>query len=105
MQRKVDRARIVSLNGRLYEAQVHLIGRMIALLFHEEDPARVEAFHDGASQGMLVSLDMKVNCRVRRNKHVMELLPTPATEQKEDNPEDNRYIGGRLFGGEEDYEL
>lgn len=110
VQRKVDRARTISLNGRLYEAPVHLIGRMITLLYHEDDPTRVEAFHDGASQGMLVPLDVKVNCRVRRNKHVVELVPAPAGQQKgngrEDATEDDRYTGGRLFGaGEDDHEL
>lgn len=98
VQRKVDRDRTVSLNGRLYEAPIHLMGRMITLLYHEDDPARVEAFFDGASQGMLVPLDVKVNCRVRRSKHIVELLPTPITVRDEENDAEHRYTGGRLFG-------
>jgi len=99
--RKVDKDRTVSLNGRLYEAPVQLIGRMITLLYHEDDPARVEAFSEGLSQGMLTPLDVKVNCRIRRNQHVMELVSPPASDNA--TPEEpNRYVGGKLFGIRED---
>ena len=75
VQRKVDRDRTVSLNGRLYEAPVHLIGSMATLLFHEDDPSRVEAFREGISQGMLVPLDVRVNCKIRRHHDIVELIP------------------------------
>lgn len=101
VQRKVDRDRTVSLNGRLYEAPVELIGKVVTLLFHEADPARVESFFDGVSQGMLVPLDLNVNCRIRRRHYKVELLP------KGDDPQGapetpHRYEGGKLFGLQED---
>lgn len=100
VQRKVDRDRTVSLNGRIYEAPVDLIGRVITLLFHEADPARVEAFFDGVSHGMLVPLDLNVNCRIRRRSHKVELLPSPQPQAPQETV--SHYEGGRLFGPRED---
>jgi hypothetical protein len=73
-----------------------LIGKTITLLYHEGDSARIEAFHENVSHGMLVPLDMKINCRVRREKNILKLLPS---EQSPDLQEDKtRYSGGKLFG-------
>ena len=94
--RKVDRDRTVSLNGLLYEAPIPLIGKTITLLYHEGDSARIEAFHDGVSHGMLVPLDMNINCRVRREKNIVELLPS--AQKPESQEEQPRYTGGKLFG-------
>ena len=93
VNRKVDRDRTVSLNGRLYEAPVHLIGSVVTLLFHEDDPVRVESFRDGVSQGMLLPLDVKVNCKIRRRHDIVELI-TPESSAPE---VDKRYEGGKLF--------
>lgn len=98
VQRKVDRDRTVSLGGRLYEAPVHLIGRAVTLLYHEDDPARVEVFFEGASHGMLLPLDVNVNCRIRRRHHKVELLPPSTAEAAQPQ---RRYEGGKLFGNEE----
>jgi transposase InsO family protein len=98
--RRVDRDRTVSLNGRLYEAPVALIGKMLTLLYHPEDPGRVEAFHEGSSQGMLVMLDLHVNCRVRRQSSRVD-LQEPRKEAPGENHE-IKYAGGRLFGVKED---
>jgi len=95
-QRKVDRDRTVSLGGRLYEAPVHLIGRVVTLLYHEDDPARVEVFSEGASQGMLVPLDLHVNCRIRRNQHLVELVYPPQISSEQEPV--RTYEGGKLFG-------
>lgn len=97
--RKVDRDRTVSLEGRLYEAPVALIGKFVTLLYHQADPARVEVVYDSASHGMLVPLDLKVNCRIRRDKHIVELVSDP--EQTREG-EDRQYTGGRLFGEKEE---
>jgi len=101
LQRRVDRDRTVSLNGRLYEAPVDLIGRMVTVLFHEADPARVEVFFDGSSQGMLVPLDLNVNCRIRRRNCKVELLP-PAGQLQDELAMVQRYEGGKLFGCREE---
>jgi len=94
VQRKVDRDRTVSLEGKLYEAPVQLIGRVVTLLYHEDDPARVEIFSEGVSQGMLVPLDLHVNCRIRRKQHLVELV---YPSQQIPEPE-RTYEGGKLFG-------
>ena len=100
--RKVDRDRTVSLNGMLYEAPIPLIDKTITLLYHQDDSARIEAFHEGVSHGMLVPLDMKINCRIRREHHIVKLLPTAQNqENKNDQP---KYTGGKLFG-EVEHEL
>ena len=46
---QVDKDRSVSLNGRLYEAPVGLIGQTVTLLYHPEDPSRIEVFLEGRS--------------------------------------------------------
>ena len=92
--RKVDRDRTVSLSGRIYEAPVPLIGKTITLLHHENDHIRVEAVHNGTSHGMLVPLDININCRIRREHNRVSLLPKALPPA----PEPEKYTGGKLFG-------
>jgi putative transposase len=66
-RRRVANDRTVSLNGRLYEAPVALIGKQVTILYQEDDPTRVEAQMDGKCHGFLTPLDLKVNCRIRRH--------------------------------------
>lgn len=96
--RKVDRDRTVSLDGKLYEAPIPLIGKTITLLYHENDRLRVEAFYNGVSHGMLAPLNMNINCRIRRENSRVSLLPQSSP------PDAEKYTGGKLFG-EEDHEL
>jgi putative transposase len=84
--RIVAKDRTVSLNGRLYEAPVSLIGKKVALFYHDYDPARVEVFFEEHSYGFITLLDQKVNFRVRRLSHRIEIQ----SEQKE-------VSGGRLI--------
>jgi transposase InsO family protein len=89
-RRRVAKDRTVSLNGRLYEAPVALIGKQIEILYHEQDPQRVEVFLNHQSQGMLRLVDLHINCRVKRDKAKgIELQPS------EDNV---KYEGGKLWG-------
>jgi transposase InsO family protein len=67
-KRRVAKDRTVALNGRLYEAPVALIGQQITLLYHNHDPARVEARFNGRSFGLLTPVDLHINCRVRRRQ-------------------------------------
>ena len=62
--------------------------------------ARVEVFSDGLSHGMLVPLDLNVNCRIRGKQNIVELLP-PTPQVPEQQPE-KKYEGGKLFGQQED---
>lgn len=94
--RKVDKDRTVSLDGRLYEAPVAMIGLSVTLLYHENDPARVELLYNGTSHGMLVPLNVNINARVRRAFDAVDIIPERGyTEDKE------RYRGGRVFEREE----
>jgi len=99
--RTVDKDRTVSLNGRLYEAPVGLIGKSVRLLYHPEDQSRIEVVHDGASLGFLLPLNPAVNSRVRRDKYAGTDIvpPDPAAQQSPGAaPSSGRYQGGELFG-------
>jgi transposase InsO family protein len=102
-QRKVDRDRTVSILGKVYEGPVELIGRMVTLLYHEDDPSRIEVFYMGKSYGMLIPLNPNINCKVRRRIDALEIVP----EKRDLDPPqgDIPYKGGKLFdveGGDED---
>jgi putative transposase len=83
--RKVEKDRSLALNSRLYEAPVSLIGKKVALLYHDHDPARVEIFWEERSYGFISLLDQKVNFRVRRS-----------SERTEIQSEEKNWSGGKL---------
>jgi putative transposase len=88
-RRRVAKDRSVVLNGRLYEAPVGLIGKHIAVLYHENQPEQVEVLFKGESQGFLVPVNLHVNARVRREKDQQALI---------ENTEGNEiYQGGQLW--------
>ena len=93
--RQVYRDRTISLGGRIYEAPVELIGKRVTLLYHDHDPARVEITLAGASYGFLVPLDLRVNCRVRRDHHLTEIVSDPPPSE---SPRGDLCAEGRLFG-------
>jgi transposase InsO family protein len=76
-RRRVAKDRTVALGGRLYEAPVALIGKQIALLYHEHDPSRIEALYEGRSFGMLKVVDLNVNCRVKRQQDHLKIHTEP----------------------------
>ena len=67
-RRKVENDRTVSLDNRLFEAPINMIGKYLDLLYHECDPDCVEAFYDEKSLGFLTILDKAVNSRVKRER-------------------------------------
>ena len=71
--RIVAKDRTVALNGRLYEAPIALISKKVALLYHDQDPARVEIFFEEHSYGFVTFLDQRVNFRVRREQDRIEI--------------------------------
>jgi putative transposase len=93
VMRKVDKDRTISLDGRLYEAPVALIGRTVTLLYHANDPTRVELLYDGTSHGMCIPLH--INARVKRAHETVDIIA-----ERECLPEETRYRGGELFGKE-----
>ena len=99
--RRVDKDRTLSLDGRIYEAPVELVGQAVTLLYHEHDPARVEALWNNRSYGMISMVNLVVNCRVKRNQHGTEIIPEAAPEGG-DAASGISYGGGQLFGQRED---
>lgn len=63
----------MALNSRLYEAPVALIGKRVALFYHDHDPARVEILFEERSYGFISLLDQRVNFRVRRSHDRIEI--------------------------------
>jgi putative transposase len=100
--RNVDRnTRTVSLNGKLYEAPAGLAGKRVLLLYHEQDPERVEVIYDNHSQGFLTPLNPQVNARVRRTSgRDIDLVPREnQSPEQNDKADPRRYRGGELFDG------
>jgi putative transposase len=91
-RRRVGKDRTVVLNGSLYEAPVALIGCQVELLYQPDEKNRVEVRYQSRSYGFLRTVDVHVNCRVKRNRdHQTEIAPG------QENP---AYRGGTLWGKE-----
>jgi putative transposase len=69
VRRRVSKDRVVTIDGRLFEAPVQLIGERVTLLFNDDRPERVEIFCKGQSCGLLRPVDLVVNTLVKRTKN------------------------------------
>ena len=74
VRRRVNKDRVVTIDGRLFEAPTQLIGERVRLLFDEQKPHQVEVFFKGQSFGLLTPVDLGVNCTVKRDKNSGEVL-------------------------------
>jgi transposase InsO family protein len=68
-RRTVSKDRSITLNGRLYEAPVALIGKRVELLYHGSEPEKMEVRYQDKSFGIIRTVDLNVNCRVKRDKN------------------------------------
>jgi putative transposase len=68
-RRRVAKDRTLTLNGRLFEAPVALIGQRVDLLYHPDQPQKVEVRLAEKSYGYLQPVALAVNCRVKRDKN------------------------------------
>jgi transposase InsO family protein len=93
-RRKVAKDRTISLNGRVFEAPVALIGNQVTVLFHEDDPEKAEVMYKGQSYGFLVPVNLAINCRAKRDKN--------NNVQVESSGSRKDYTGGRLWGKEDE---
>jgi transposase InsO family protein len=93
-RRKVAKDRTISLNGRIFEAPVALIGKQVSLLYHDDDPKEVEVIFNATTYGLLSPLDIHVNCRVKRDKNNNPDLIT--------SDENRSYQGGSLWRNKDD---
>jgi len=87
--RKVAKDRTVTLNGRIYEAPVVLIGKRIELLYHQSDLETIEVRYKSNSYGMLRPLNLAINSRVKRDKN-----NNPQIHSTDPN---KSYQGGKLW--------
>jgi hypothetical protein len=96
-RRTVSKDRSVTLNGRLYEAPVALIGKRVEVLYHEGEPEKVEVKYRNKSFGMIRTVDVNVNYRVKRDKN---------NNPQIQSDELTKYRGGKLLSqkGERDHE-
>lgn len=78
LYRTVARDRTITLDGKLYEAPVQLIGKRVLILYHEQQPRNVEVFFNQQSYGFLVPVDLHVNCRVKRDRNKSTELESAA---------------------------
>ncbi len=88
-RRKVNKDRSITLNGRLFEGPVALIGKRVELLYHESQPTLIEVKYQNQSFGMLVPVNLNVNCRIKRDKN--------NNPQIHSDTQLNEYGGGKLW--------
>ena len=91
-RRTVAKDRTLTVNGKLYEAPVALIGKRVEILYHDSDPDRIEIRFGKQSYGYLLPVDIHVNCRVKRHNHKTVLEATDVQKP---------YQGGRLWSNKE----
>jgi putative transposase len=95
-RRRVTNDRTITLNGKLFEAPVALIGKRVDLLYHEGEEAVVEIVSGGQSHGLAYPVDLHVNCRIKRDKN-RKVEMSPSSE--------SRYGGGSLWAQEKKGDL
>ncbi|MFC1833795.1 DDE-type integrase/transposase/recombinase [Thermodesulfobacteriota bacterium] len=93
-RRKTAKDRTISLNGRIFEAPVAMIGKQVTVLYHPEEPERAEVLYKGESYGFLVPVNLAVNCRAKRDKN--------NNVQVESSSSQRDYKGGSLWGKEDE---
>ena len=96
-RRTVSKDRSITLNGRLYEAPVAQIGKRVELLYHGSEPERLEVKYQNKSFGMIRTVNLNVNYRVKRDKNNNPQI------QSQDL---TKYQGGKLLSqkGDQDHE-
>ena len=82
-KRRVMKDRTVSLHGRLYEADAHLVGQLVTLRYDPSAPPSrpLEVVCDAKTAGFATRLDAYANTRVKRHRPSSQLhCDTPAAE-------------------------
>jgi transposase InsO family protein len=88
-RRKVNKDRTITLNGRLFEGPIPLIGKRVELLYHESEPENIEVKYQNQSFGTIRPVNLTVNYRVKRDKNNNPQIHV-------DNPKTS-YRGGKLW--------
>ena len=79
LRRRVNKDRSVTVDHRLFEAPVELIGKQVEILFHPESPELVEIRCAQTSWGFHRPIDLAVNSRVTRTRNGTLAVSTDAT--------------------------
>ena len=98
-KRRIANDRTLTLDGRLYEGPVALIGKRVDVLYHIQEPERIEIVFQGKSYGFHLPVHLHVNCRVRRMKNCHTGLK-PAEQNSSTAIDAAKRQGGQLFGKE-----
>lgn len=69
VRRRVNKDRSVTVDKRLFEAPVELIGKQVEVLYHLQSPELVEIRCGQASWGFHRAVDLHVNSRVKRTRN------------------------------------
>ena len=93
--RKVNNDRSVSVEGKLYEAPVDLIGRTVTLLIDTQKEGDIEVFYKDKSFGLLVVLDRHINANAHRHGH--KSVDKPQDPQQTPSLEAQPPKSGQLF--------
>jgi len=92
VRRRVNKDRSVTVDRRLYEAPVELIGKQVEILYHPESPELVEIRCGHTSWGVHRAIDLHVNSRVTRTRN--------GTLCVSSDPHPTPWDGGKLWEGQ-----
>ena len=87
-KRRVMKDRTVSLNGRLYEVDAHLVGQLVTLRYDPEAPPSrpIEVVCDGKPAGTATRLDAYANTLVKRHRPSGQLHCDPPAREPDPSP-------------------
>jgi hypothetical protein len=78
MKRKIYNDRTISLDGILYEAPAHLVGKRVEIRFNPQDKSRVKVYFEGKLEQVATPTKAYENCFVKRDEHTGELCSSPS---------------------------
>ncbi|MCK9477818.1 MAG: DDE-type integrase/transposase/recombinase [Candidatus Muirbacterium halophilum] len=97
IRRKVFKDRSLTINGKLFEAPVSLIGKAVNLYYLEDDTDRVEVFYNEKSYGYLVLLNPHINSRIIRDNYRIEFKEKDTFEKDVFDKQKKAFSSGKLF--------
>jgi putative transposase len=78
MKRKIYNDRTISLDGILYEAPAHLVGKRVEIRFNPQDKSRVKVYFEGKMEQVVTPTKAYENCFVKRDEDTGELRSSPS---------------------------
>lgn len=81
-KRKVKKDRTVSLDGQLFEVEAVLVDETVTLRFDPADRRVVQVWHDGRRADDARWVDLRANCKVKRNAEVRPIRLADLTHEE-----------------------